>query len=253
MSIATTATATIAGIVAADPAAIKVFQRHQIDFCCGGHVPLAEVCARQGLDPDVLLAELHASTPADDDLADWRSAPLHELVTHIQQTYHTPLREELPRLGGMLAKVVSRHGQRLPDRLFPLERTFERLRRELLEHMMKEDAVLFPAIVALDTRGGAADATTAGWIEQPIGVMEAEHAAAGEWLAMIRELTDQYAPPEDACATFRGLYHGLSELERVMHLHVHLENNILFPRAAELAHQQAARGQSCDIGLRGRA
>ena len=138
----------------------------------------------------------------------------------------------------MVDKVVSRHGARLP-RLALLQETFAVLQHELLDHMKKEDVVLFPAIVALEA--GAAPGRSSGWtwIDQPIGAMEAEHASAGAALARIAELTDGHVPPEDACPTFRGLYHGLSELERDMHVHVHLENHILFPRAAALARSTA--------------
>jgi len=231
-----TASTTVAEIAAAEPATIKVFQRHHIDFCCGGRIPLLEACAEHDLDTDALLAELRAARAAADDPADWRRASLKGLIAHIQTRYHVPLRDELPRLSAMLDKVVQRHGLRLPATLLPLQATFESLQRELLEHMATEDAVLFPAVLALEATCAANVAATSwAWIQQPIEVMEAEHEAAGAALARMRALTDGYAPPEDACPTFRGLYYGLSELERDMHLHVHLENHVLFPRAAHLA------------------
>lgn len=230
-----TASTTVAEIAAAEPATIKVFQRHHIDFCCGGKIPVLEASAEHDLDTDALLAELRAARAAAEDPADWRVAPLKDLIAHIQARYHVPLRDELPRLAAMLDKVVQRHGNRLPDTLLPLQVTFESLQRELLDHMAREDAVLFPAVLALEVNA-AADGTPTGWtwIEQPIGVMEAEHEAAGAALATMRALTHGYAPPEGACPTFRGLYYGLSELEKDMHLHVHLENHVLFPRAARL-------------------
>ena len=231
-----TASTTVADIAAAEPATIKVFQRHRIDFCCGGRIPLSEACVGHDLDADALLAELRAARAGADDPADWRRASLKDLIAHIQARYHVPLRDELPRLSAMLDKVVQRHGQRLPATLLPLQATFESLQRELLEHMAREDAVLFPAVLALEATGAANGAATGwAWIQQPIEVMEAEHESAGAALARMRALTDGYAPPEDACPTFRGLYYGLSELERDMHLHVHLENHVLFPRAAHLA------------------
>jgi regulator of cell morphogenesis and NO signaling len=174
---------------------------------------------------------------------DWTKASLTSLVAHIQARFHRPLQEEIPRLRAMVDKVVSRHGARLP-RLARLQQTFAGLQHELLDHMNKEDAVLFPAIAALER--GEAPNRSAGWtwIDQPIVVMEAEHASAGAALERIAQLTDGHVPPADACPTFRGLYHGLAELERDMHVHVHLENHILFPRAAALARSatpQAAR------------
>jgi len=238
-----TASTTVAEVAAAEPATIKVFQRHKIDFCCGGKIAMADACARHGLDTEALLAELRAVRAAADDPADWRRLPLKDLVAHIQARYHGPLRDELPRLGAMLDKVVQRHGHRLPETLLPLQATFESLRRELLEHMAKEDAVLFPSVLALEAHATAKETPTGwSWIEEPIEVLEAEHEAAGAALATMRALTNGYAPPEDACPTFRGLYYGLSELERDMHLHVHLENQILFPRAAQLASSAAPMG-----------
>jgi regulator of cell morphogenesis and NO signaling len=225
----------VADIATASPGTIRVFQRHRIDFCCGGKIPLSEVCDRQRLDVQVLIRELDTALLSGESAIDWTHEPLAELVAHIQRRFHRPLMVELPRLRGMLDKVVSRHGDRLPQTLPPLHATFEELQAELIAHMTKEDVVLFPALVALEA--GEADERRTGWqwIEQPIDVMEAEHASAGAALARMAELTKGYTPPDDACPTFRGLYHGLADLERDMHLHVHLENHILFPRAAALA------------------
>jgi regulator of cell morphogenesis and NO signaling len=222
----------VAEVATGLPATIQVFQQHQIDFCCGGHKPLAEACAEHDLDVDALVGELRAAGALEDSGRDWRQAPMADLIAHIQARFHDPLRADLPRLGQMLVKVVSRHGDRLPDTLLPLQQTFMGLHVELLHHMHKEDAVLFPAILDIEAgrRGG-----NASWIDQPIEVMEDEHEQAGAALARMREITGGYTPPADACPTFRGLYYGLAELEREMHLHVHLENNILFPRASALA------------------
>ena len=222
----------VADVATQLPATVKVFQQHQIDFCCGGKRPIEEACVEQGLDVDQVLGELRASEALADASRDWRQAPMSDLIAYIQARFHGPLRNELPRLGQMMAKVVSRHGERLPETLLPLQETLTRLHVELLHHMQKEDQILFPAIQEIEAgRGGSQSA----WIEQPIEIMEDEHEQAGAALARMRELTGGFTPPPDACPTFRGLYYGLSELEREMHLHVHLENNILFPRAAELA------------------
>ena len=156
------------------------------------------------------------------------------LIQHIQARYHEPLRLELPRLDAMLDKVVSRHGDHLPELLLPLQQTFKHLHAELLAHMAKEDRVLFPFIVALEAGETLPVADAAQWIQSPIAAMEADHEEAGAALAFIRQTTDGFAPPDWACPTFRGLYYGLAQLETDMHLHVHLENNVLFPRAARL-------------------
>jgi regulator of cell morphogenesis and NO signaling len=236
----------VADIATASPATIKVFQRHRIDFCCGGRIPLGDVCEAHQIAPPLLIGELEEALSANEPDVDWTKESLTSLVAHIQARFHRPLVEEIPRLRAMVDKVVSRHGARLP-RLALLQATFAELQSELLDHMKKEDVVLFPAIVALEA--GAAPGRSAGWtwIDQPIGAMEAEHASAGAALERIAELTDGHTPPEDACPTFRGLYHGLSELERDMHVHVHLENHILFPRAAALARSVAGDA----AGIRG--
>ena len=236
----------VADIATASPATIKVFQRHRIDFCCGGRVPLGEICEAHQIAPPLLIEELEKALSANEPDVDWTKESLTSLVAHIQARFHRPLVEEIPRLRAMVDKVVSRHGARL-SRLAQLQETFVVLQHELLDHMKKEDVVLFPAIVALEA--GAAPGRSAGWtwIDQPIGAMEAEHASAGAALERIAELTVGHTPPEDACPTFRGLYHGLSELERDMHVHVHLENHILFPRAAALARSVAGDA----AGIRG--
>lgn len=230
-----TSRSTVSDVATTLPATVRVFQQHGIDFCCGGKRPIADACAERGLDAEAILGELRASVASGRPERNWTEARLTELVGYIQARFHAPLREELPRLAGMLARVVERHGDRHPEVLLPLQRTFAGLQGELLDHMQKEDAVLFPAIVALEA--GGAGVQSMDWIDQPIEVMEAEHEDAGRALERMRDLTQGYMPPAGACPTFRGLYYGLAELEREMHLHVHLENNVLFPRASALAHQ----------------
>ena len=234
----------ISDIAVTEPATIKVFQQHQIDFCCGGKIPLSEACARHGIDPDMLLTELRAAQRGQCEFLNWEQSTLSAIIGHIQRRYHQPLRSELPRLGEMLAKVIVRHGDHMAETLLPLQATFLQLRGELIEHMAREDAVLFPAIRACEqaSSGSSAPAQPWRWIEPPVNVLEAEHASAGAALGTMRMLTGGYEPPENACPTFRGLYHGLAELERDMHVHVHLENAILFPRAVALAQALAAVG-----------
>ena len=118
----------VADIATSEPATIKVFQHHRIDFCCGGKIPIGEACADHGLDTDAVLAELRAAQTVDTDRMNWGLAPMRDLIAHIQARYHVPLREELPRLSAMLDKVVQRHGHRLPETLLPLHAAFESLR-----------------------------------------------------------------------------------------------------------------------------
>jgi regulator of cell morphogenesis and NO signaling len=236
---------TIARIATDAPATIRVFQRHQIDFCCGGRIPLREVCAQEDIDLTGLISELEAVTASSGESRNWQDASLSELVAHIQTRYHQHLYEELPRLSAMMTKVLERHGDRLPDVLPALAATFDFLRQDLLHHMRREDAVLFPAILssAAEPAGPARPAGPVGpevtrrFLAQAIDVMERDHALAGDALERLRVLTHGYQPPEDACPTFRGLYFGLAELEKDMHVHVHLENHVLFPRA--VAHHAA--------------
>lgn len=219
------------GRIAADyPIATRVFARHQIDFCCGGGRPIADVCEDMELDTATILAEIEEElTGSEPDSALWSEAPLADLIDHIEGTYHRRLDEELPRLEYMARKVLRVHGDKAPDVLPALVEIFVALKAELEDHMMKEEQILFPMI--RDGRGGSAS--------DPISVMEHEHDSAGAALRRLRELTDHYRVPEGACNTWRALWHGLAALEEDMHQHIHLENNILFPRALEAAARSA--------------
>jgi regulator of cell morphogenesis and NO signaling len=228
---------TVAAIATEHPAAIKVFQRHGIDFCCGGKRPLAEVCAERNVSPEGVIGEIEALLVPDSDERDWRQAPLAELARHIVARYHDMLRDELPRLSFMADKVNRVHGARWPEMIPPLADTFEELRRELEAHMDDEERTLFPGVVALEGDGAASGA---GDFTASIEELEREHEHAGRLLERMHVLTGGFTPPEDACNTFRGLFHGLAQLTADMHVHVHLENNILFPRAIALREEQKA-------------
>jgi regulator of cell morphogenesis and NO signaling len=217
----------IADIAADIPASVRVFQRHGVDFCCGGRRPLAVACEELGLSVAEVTRELEVASaaPAVTD-RDWNTASFHDLTAHIVAAYHEPLREEMPRLETMAARVATVHGQKAPRLLARIEAIVGELSADLNEHMRKEELVLFPAIRNLE-RGAAAKMA----LDAPIRMMEWDHDRAGELLGELRSLTCDYVPPYWACATVRALYQGLAELEAGMHVHVHLENNILFPRA----------------------
>ena len=226
----------VARIAAQNPATVRIFQRFDIDFCCGGKRPLGEVCAEKQLTFGELRSALEAVEAAPDELPSG-DAPLSELIRLVLDKYHARLREELPRLGEMSAKVLRVHGDKHPEILPALDASFRRLREELEAHMPKEERVLFPYIEQLETleaQGGSLQGSPFGTIQAPIGTMEHEHDTAARELARLRELTAGFQPPEGACNTFRGLYHGLSELDRELREHIHLENNVIFPRATEL-------------------
>jgi len=213
---------TVGALATEHPLATRVFARHGIDFCCGGGRPLAEACAAQGVDPGIVLEELETElNGASEPETRWDQAPLTDLIDHIVATFHEPLREELPRLEAMAAKVLDVHGEKDPPRFRGVLETIRGLRAELEMHMRKEEEILFPMIAA--GRGAMAMG--------PVSVMEAEHDEAGRMLRRLGALTDEYTAPEGACNTWRALWAGLADLERAMHVHIHLENNILFPRA----------------------
>jgi len=204
------------------PMATKVFARHGMDFCCGGGKPIQNVCDSKGLDVAAVLDEIReAVADPDSDLERWDDAPLDALITHILTTYHAPLKEELQRLEFMATKVNTIHGSKMPEVLPELLSTVLALKAELEAHMAKEEQILFPLI--LQGRG-----TMAGG---PIAVMESEHQSAGDALGRLRQLTGDFEVPHGACNTWRALWHGLAALETETHQHIHLENNILFPRA----------------------
>jgi len=230
---------TVGEIVAQRPALSRVFEEEAIDYCCGGKKTLEEVGRERGRDPAVLLAKLeaYASRPADEPVVDAASMSLAELADHIVRTHHTYLRSELPRLDAMTQKVASVHGDK-DARLAQVRQTFLGLSDELTSHMMKEEQILFPMIRQLDA-GEGAQAFHCGSLAGPIAQMEHEHDDAGSALERMRELTDGYTPPDWACNTYRALLDGLAHLERDLHQHIHKENNVLFPRAAERESQLA--------------
>ena len=204
------------------PLATRVFARHGIDYCCGGGKPLEEVCVEKGLVAESILEEIRRELAAPGASEEsWEEAPLGELIDHILVAYHAPLREEMPRLEMMARKVLDVHRDKDPERLSELVSVYVGLKAELDQHMMKEEQILFPMIKA------GQGAMAAG----PIFVMNQEHESAGGALRRLRELTDDYEVPAEACNTWRALWHGLAALEESLHLHIHLENNILFPRA----------------------
>jgi regulator of cell morphogenesis and NO signaling len=224
-----TETTTVAAITAAVPSSVRVFQRHGIDFCCGGKQPIGDACREHGVSLAVVTREIEASQSRSSGEQDWTHQPLTALVDHIVAAYHEPLRDELPRLKHMAAQVVAAHGDQAPY-LRRLQDVLRELAREMREHMQKEEHVLFPAIrnLAHGVTGLPVPLSAA------IIVMEQDHDRAGALLFELRTLTDGYVVPPWACRTFQALYHGLAELESEMHEHVHLENNILFPRALGL-------------------
>ena len=215
----TSKTQTLASLATTHPAASRVLHGLGLDYCCGGRQTLADACASRGLDPENVLAAI-AGEEALVELPRWDEAPLPELVGFIVSRYHDALRTELPELIAMAARVERRHRQNAacPHGLHAL---LEEVSSSVLEHLDKEERVLFPMILS---HAGAR-------IAAPIGVLEDEHDDHGASLARLRQATNGFTPPPDACTTWRALYLRLATLETDLMEHVHLENNVLFPRA----------------------
>jgi regulator of cell morphogenesis and NO signaling len=224
---------TLSDLVADNPLRASVFERFQLDYCCHGGTRLADACAERDLDPDAVVAELVSLQPAPS--VTWSSLPPAELADHIESTHHAYLHDEMPRLSALAAKVAATHSKRHPE-LEAIQSAYEELRADFEPHLMKEERVLFPMIREL------AEATEApefhcGSVRNPIGVMLAEHDRAGELIATLRALTDDYRPPSDACASYRVFFGALARLEADTHLHIHKENNVLFPAVVRLEQQ----------------
>ena len=215
-----TDTTTLAELAVAHPAAARVFYSNRLDFCCGGSRPLADACRERGLDADAILDEIRREDAEAESATRWELAPLSALVDHIVTHYHHRLRESLGTLVQMARRVEARHRERVACPV-GLASFLEQFQREILEHLEKEETMVFPAIVQ---RSGAR-------LSSPIYVLELEHQHHGSDLQRLHALTNDLTPPADACTTWRALYAGLSDLEQELMEHVHLENNILFPRA----------------------
>lgn len=229
---------TVRDIAANSLSAVKVFEKLGIDYCCGGKRSLEDVCREKGLDSTSVQDQLdQAYKGAHVEDRDWATAPLTDLIRYIVETHHGFLRRELPSIEARLEKVYRVYNQRYGPALIGLPEVFAGLRAELELHMRKEETMLFPAIAAYESVANAGQALPAppfGTVHNPIHVMEAEHESAGLALTRIREITKNFAVPTYACVTYRALMTGLEEFERDLHMHVHLENNILFPRAEQL-------------------
>ena len=233
----TATTQTVREIALEQPTAIRVFEQFGIDYCCGGRKPLAEACAAGNLEIDSVLAALEeAEKKPRVEVENWAGKSLESLSSHIVAKHHAYVKRELPRLAQLAQKVVNRHGSMRPE-LPVIAATLTQLDEELTHHLAKEEAVLFPYIAGLERSnsiGTPKPKSCFGTIANPIAMMTQEHDAAGALIAEIRHLSGKFTTPPDACPTFHAFYDGLKEFEQDLHQHIHLENNILFPRAIEL-------------------
>lgn len=228
---------TLGQIAAKDVRKAQIFKKYGLDFCCGGKKTVKEACSEKGLDVAKVEHELQQS----DQLTYSRPIPFGDwsidfLADYIVNTHHSYVRKMLPDLLAYSEKVMKAHGSKHPELIQITQLIFE-VNDELTAHMIKEEKVLFPYIkelVKAGSNGSSWHAMQLGTIQNPINMMEMEHELVGSNLAALRELSNNYSLPEDACASYRLLYKMLDEFEEDLHLHIHLENNILFPKALEL-------------------
>lgn len=231
-------------IAIGNPGSVRVFEELGIDYCCGGKRPLKEACELANVPLETVLQRLSAASeePAQPG-ENWAEGSIRAVAQHIVEQHHEYVRRESPRLVSMLEKVVARHGADHPE-VKSIQELFAAMVQEMSLHMMKEENVLFPYMGKMEaavSEGLAVPRAMFGSIERPISRMLADHDDAGALAAQIRALSGDFQPPASACPTYRGLYHGLEEFERDLHHHVHLENNILFPRALEMEREASAR------------
>jgi len=224
-------------IALSHPAAKRVLEEARVDFCCGGGKSLQEACVHAGVDSEEILKHLRENSrrvnPAD---ASWTTAPLSDLTAYIKNNHHGYVREAIPRVTMLLEKVKTKHGKHHPE-LCEIEFSFREVGKEMIMHMQKEEQILFPYIEALDraaSRKGSLEPPFFQTVKNPIHAMMKEHDAAGEWVRQIRKASAEYATPADACTSYKALLQELQQFEIDLHQHIHLENNILFPRAVEL-------------------
>ncbi len=236
---AITASKTVGELAVELPGAARIFEKLGIDYCCGGAKSLQDACTEARLTIDDVIRSLEQSEsarPAATPECDWTTAPLNQLTAHIVAKHHTYVRQEVLRIQALLTKVVAAHGQNHPE-VAKIQQAFEDLASELAAHMFKEENVLFPYLDSMQAavdRGQPVPPPFFGTVRNPVQMMMMEHDGAGEKLKQMRQLSSGYSAPADGCASYASLYRGLGEFEQDLHQHIHLENNILFPRAVEM-------------------
>lgn len=205
----------------------KIFHKYGIDFCCGGKRLLSDVCEEKGIEISVIANDFMTLEKIPSDQKDWNTETLENLINHIVDTHHQYLRDDLPRLFHLTQKVASRHGER-DTHLYKVLEVYVSMANELLAHIEKEEKVLFPMIIEMEKIGDISPQ-----IMMPILTMEAEHEEAGAALEELDRLTESYVIKPNMCASYQALYVGLKQLAEDLKLHIHKENNILFPRVQQ--------------------
>lgn len=230
---------TVRELALENPAATRVFEKLGIDYCCGGGQTLEQACRAANISINLVagsLAEVSQATSATAQNRNWQAEPLAELLAHIRSTHHAYTREEIARLGPLFDNVCSVHGKNHPE-LLRLHEVFRGLAGELTTHLMKEEMVLFPYILRMEEAVVAKEPVLPppfGSVRNPVAMMMNEHNEAGSALRSMRQISNDYSVPPDACVSFQTLYQALAAFEADLHQHIHLENNVLFPRAVEM-------------------
>jgi len=230
---------TIREIALETPATIPVFEKHNIDYCCGGNKKFSEACENAGISPETLSKNISVAITKAENTQEFNPAAkksASELTDYLIEKHHTFTREEMERLTPLMAKVAVKHGDKHPE-LHKLKEVFGKLCEDLLPHLQKEEMVLFPFIKDLsiaNERNTSLPTPHFMTVQNPIRMMGIEHDEAGDFLKEMRELSNDYSAPENACPSYKALYFGLEELEKDLHKHIHLENNLLFPKAVKL-------------------
>src|SRR5450631_2507146 len=237
-----TPTRTVGEIAAEIPSATREFEKLGIDYCCGGNRTLNEACAEANISVDEALARLEEGLASTRTAAsqDWQKQLLADLISHITTTHHVFVREERARIEALATKVVGVHGKNHPE-LLQVQQVFSALAAELSVHLMKEEQILFPYVLRMEESALAGEPVPPamfGTVVNPVRMMMQEHDGAGDSLRSLRSITTDYKLPEDACISYRTLYQALQGFEADLHQHIHLENNILFPRAVAMETKQ---------------
>jgi regulator of cell morphogenesis and NO signaling len=226
------------------PGATRVFEQFGLDYCCGGYRTLLDACQVANLSVEEItrsLEEACQSAPAGVQTRDWRKESMTSLAAYIIDRHHFFTKQELERLEKLFAKVCAKHGERHPE-LFEAQQLFQALKQDLIPHMLKEEQVLFPYIARMEeavSERRAIPQPFFGAVRNPVRMMMTEHDTAGALLKDLRGVTGGYTPPSDACASYQTLYQALAAFEADLHEHIHLENNLLFPRAVEMEETSA--------------
>lgn len=227
----------IGELVAKDYRTAAVFKKYNIDFCCQGNRTISEACEKKKLDVNPILTDLDNSLlEKEEGSIDFKTWPLDLLTDYIEKKHHRYVETQIGVIRPYLNKICSVHGERHPE-LFRIQEEFNTSTGELVKHMKKEELILFPYIRKMVTTNPSEKALETphfGTVQNPIEMMMSEHTVEGERFRVISELSNDYTPPEDACNTYRVTFALIQEFEQDLHLHIHLENNILFPKAIEL-------------------